>query len=169
MRKDAGGAGSLGNISEVWLRPVTPVLERHGTERSATLKAERLMPSQPHLFPEPVAPEPVAPEPTSASASTRSGRDPAAPETIRTGGTAPVWLQRMSLFILVLFCVYLGVLVTVLPWWGRLWEHNSWIQARPALAAVLGNGAVRGLISGLGLLDIWIGISEAVHYRDYRG
>ena len=24
-------------------------------------------------------------------------------------------------------------------------------------------------ISGLGLLDIWIGISEAVHYRDYRG
>jgi len=25
------------------------------------------------------------------------------------------------------------------------------------------------VISGLGLLDIWIGISEAVHYRDYRG
>jgi hypothetical protein len=25
------------------------------------------------------------------------------------------------------------------------------------------------MISGLGLLDIWIGISEAVHYRDYRG
>lgn len=119
------------------------------------------MPSQPHLFPEPVAPEPPA--------SVRSGHDPASADTIRTGGTAPVWLQRMSLFILVLFCVYLGVLVTVLPWWSRLWDHNSWIQARPALAAVLGNGAVRGLISGLGLLDIWIGISEAVHYRDYRG
>ena len=68
-----------------------------------------------------------------------------------------------------LFCVYLGVLVTVLPWWGRLWDHNLWIQAHPALAAVLKNGAVRGVISGLGLLDIWIGISEAVHYRDYRG
>jgi hypothetical protein len=27
---------------------------------------------------------------------------------------------------------------------------------------------VRGLISGLGLLDIWIGVSEAVHYRDHR-
>jgi hypothetical protein len=44
-----------------------------------------------------------------------------------------------------------------------------YIQARPWLAAILHNGAVRGVISGLGLLDIWIGISEAVHYRDYRG
>jgi len=33
---------------------------------------------------------------------------------------------------------------------------------------VLHNGAVRGLISGVGLLDIWIGVSEAIHYRDHR-
>ena len=83
--------------------------------------------------------------------------------------TAPVWLQRLSLFVLVLFCVYLGVLVMVLPWWPRIWDRNAFIQARPWLSALLHNGAVRGVISGLGLLDIWIGISEAVHYRDYRG
>ena len=83
--------------------------------------------------------------------------------------TAPVWLQRLSLFVLVLFCVYLGVLVMVLPWWTRIWDRNEFILARPWLAGVLHNGAVRGMISGLGLLDIWIGISEAVHYRDYRG
>jgi hypothetical protein len=65
---------------------------------------------------------------------------------------APIWLQRVSLFVLVLFCVYLG----------------AFIEARPALAAVLHMGAVRGLISGLGLLDIWIGVSEAIHYRDHR-
>ncbi|MCU1226038.1 MAG: hypothetical protein JWQ42_4131 [Edaphobacter sp.] len=83
--------------------------------------------------------------------------------------TTPVWLQRLSLFVLVLFCVYLGVLVMVLPWWTRVWDQNMFIQARPWLAAILHNGAVKGFISGLGLLDIWIGISEAVHYRDYRG
>jgi hypothetical protein len=83
--------------------------------------------------------------------------------------TAPVWLQRLSLFVLVLFCVYLGVLVMILPWWTRIWDRNEFIMARPWLAAILHNGAVRGMISGLGLLDIWIGISEAVHYRDYRG
>jgi hypothetical protein len=81
---------------------------------------------------------------------------------------APVWLQRLSLFVLVLFCVYLGVLVMILPWWTRVWDNNAFIESRPALAAVLHNGAVRGFISGLGLLDIWIGISEAIHYRDHR-
>lgn len=82
---------------------------------------------------------------------------------------APVWLQRLSLVVLVLFCVYLGILVMILPWWTRIWDNNMFIQARPALASFLHNGAVRGVISGLGLIDIWIGISEAVHYRDYRG
>ena len=82
---------------------------------------------------------------------------------------APVWLQRLSLFVLVLFCVYLGVALMVIPWWTRVWDNNMFINARPALAAILHTGAVRGLVSGLGLLDIWIGISEAVHYRDQRG
>jgi hypothetical protein len=81
---------------------------------------------------------------------------------------APIWLQRLSLFVLVLFCVYLGVLVAILPWWTRMWDQNLWIMSHPAVAAILKNGAVRGLISGLGLIDIWIGISEAVHYRDHR-
>jgi hypothetical protein len=105
----------------------------------------------------------IAPAPaTSAEQATGPADDPA------TGGIAPVWLQRLSLFVLVLFCVYLGVLVMVMPWWTRIWDQNNFIQSRPALAAVLHTGAVRGLISGLGLLDIWIGISEAVHYRDHR-
>ena len=81
---------------------------------------------------------------------------------------APIWLQRLSLFVLVLFCVYLGVLVTILPWWSRVWDNNLWFQSHPALAAALHNGAVRGFISGLGLLDIWIGVSEAINYRDHR-
>ncbi len=84
------------------------------------------------------------------------------------GSVAPVWLQRLSLLVLVLFCVYLGVLVAILPWWTRVWDNNMFINARPQLAAVLHMGAVRGFVSGLGLLDIWIGVSEAIHYRDHR-
>ena len=100
--------------------------------------------------------------------------EPPVESTLESSGegtkrAAPVWLQRLSLFVLVLFCVYLGVLVMLLPWWTRVWDHNMLLQAHPTLSAVLHNGAVRGVISGLGLLDIWIGISEAVHYRDYRG
>jgi hypothetical protein len=120
---------------------------------SATVKYGRLMPVQPQLFPESQQPE-------VRSAGARARTPPAK--------TAPLWLQRLSLFVLVLFCVYLGVLVTVLPWWTRVWDQNMFILARPRLAAILHTGAVRGIISGLGMLDIWIGISEAVHYRDHR-
>ncbi len=117
---------------------------------------------QPQLFPE--SPPATGPQTTPGTESS------SAPVEARSGPrTAPVWLQRLSLFVLVLFCVYLGVLVVVLPWWTRIWDHNAFLQARPMLAAIFHNGAVRGIISGLGLLDIWIGISEAVNYRDYRG
>ena len=109
---------------------------------------------QTHLFPE--APEP----PTEPNAG--------APAEARSSKLAPVWLQRFSLFILVLFCVYLGVIVAVLPWLTSVWDHNLFFTSHPRLWTVLRLGPVRGVISGLGLLDIWIGISEAIHYRDQR-
>ncbi len=107
------------------------------------------MPAQSQLFPDPPEVDPA--------------RLKAPPSK-----TAPLWLQRISLFILVLFCVYLGVLVAILPWWTRVWDENLLILAHPRVAAFLHIGAVKGIISGLGLLDIWVGISEAVHYRDHR-
>jgi hypothetical protein len=81
---------------------------------------------------------------------------------------APVWLQRISLVVLVLFCFYIGGLMAFLPWSPRYWDQNGWIVAHPALDAVLQQGWVRGLISGIGLIDIWIGLSELLHYRDFR-
>ena len=79
-----------------------------------------------------------------------------------------MWFQRISLFILVTFCLQLGAILAYLPWSSTAWDHNSFLLAHPNLWAVLRLGAVRGVISGLGLLDIWIGISEAVHYRDRK-
>ena len=81
---------------------------------------------------------------------------------------APVWLQRLSLFMLVVFCIYLGVIVTVLPWRASVWDQNLLFHAHPQLWAILKTGPARGVVSGLGLLDIWIGISEAIHYHDQR-
>jgi hypothetical protein len=80
---------------------------------------------------------------------------------------APVWLQRMSLVVLVMFCFYIGALMAVLPW-SRYWNQNGWIMAHPAVEAALNHGWVRGVITGVGLIDIWIGVSEILHYRDYR-
>lgn len=82
--------------------------------------------------------------------------------------TAPVWLQRLSLVVFVLFCFYIGGLLAVLPWSSSYWEHNGWFMAHPALNSILQQGWARGVISGLGLIDLWIAVSELLHYRDYR-
>lgn len=81
---------------------------------------------------------------------------------------APIWLQRLSLVVLVVFCLYLGLLIAVLPWWKQMWDQNELLLQFPALHAILIQGWARGLVSGLGMLDLWIGISELIHYRDYR-
>lgn len=115
------------------------------------------MPAQPHLFSGPTGDPPSAPDPHNPGAASKDGHR-----------AAPLWLQRVSLFILVVFCVYLGVIVTVLPWWTAVWDHNLFFTSHPHLWAVLRMGPVRGIISGVGLLDVWIGISEALQYRDRR-
>ncbi len=81
---------------------------------------------------------------------------------------APLWLQRLSLGVLVIFCLYLGLLIAALPWWPDMWDRNPLVLQHTALHVFLMKGAVRGLISGLGVLDLRIGISELIHYRDYR-
>ena len=80
----------------------------------------------------------------------------------------PVWLQRLSLFVFVALCIYMGVLVLILPWWPRVWDQSPLMLQHPALSQFAHKGLVRGIVSGVGLLDIWIGISEAVNYRERR-
>jgi hypothetical protein len=87
----------------------------------------------------------------------------------RSPAPAPVWLQRMSLVVLVLFCFYIGALMAVVPWSPRYWDHNAWLLDHPVVEAIVQSGWVRGLVTGIGLIDIWIGVSELLHYRDFRG
>ncbi|PYX95494.1 MAG: hypothetical protein DMG64_20530 [Acidobacteria bacterium] len=79
----------------------------------------------------------------------------------------PVWMQRFFLVSTVIFCLWVGLVLCVLPWLPA-WTENALVNDFPGLRSFLGTGFIRGLASGLGLLDLWIGISEAVHYRDRR-
>lgn len=106
-----------------------------------------------------------APQPSSATAARPSQAASAEAGPV----PAPVWLQRLSLGVLVVFCLYLGLLISVLPWFLHdVWDRNPMLLQHPALRAFLMQGWVRGAVTGLGLLDLWIGISELIHYRDYR-
>jgi len=76
-----------------------------------------------------------------------------------------LWTQRIWLVVFVLFCLEIGIILTVLPW-TRVWTDNSLLLGYPRVREFAALGFVRGLVSGLGLVDIWLGVSEAVRYRE---
>lgn len=79
----------------------------------------------------------------------------------------PVWVQRLSMVVYVVFCMWLGIVMVLLPW-SELWSSNALLVRWPAVRPFLQHGFVRGAVSGLGFLDLWLGIYEAIHYRDRR-
>jgi hypothetical protein len=98
--------------------------------------------------------------PTSTDGSAVTGQEPAPPGVRR----APSWLRRIEFFLHIVLRIYVGVIVLVLPW-TPLWSGNHLFGYFPRIADLLTYGAVRGMISGLGVLNLWIAIDDAVHYR----
>ena len=77
-----------------------------------------------------------------------------------------LWLHRTSVFLFVLICAVAGVLLVILPWTPE-WTDNYLLLSFPWLRTFVSTGFFRGLCSGLGLLDIWIGFAEALHYHEH--
>jgi hypothetical protein len=75
------------------------------------------------------------------------------------------WIRRADLFFRVVVRLYLGIILVFLPW-TRAWAFNRFFLYYAHLSHLTQGGAVRGVVSGLGLLNLWIAISEAIHYRE---
>ena len=78
----------------------------------------------------------------------------------------PRWLERAELFLRVLLRMYIGLAVCFAPWSRIFWDQNPLFQHFPALSMIATSGAVRGMISGLGLLNLWIAFRDAFRHRD---
>lgn len=78
----------------------------------------------------------------------------------------PRWLERAELFLRVLLRMYIGLAVCYAPWSRMFWDQNPLFLRYPSLSQWASYGAVRGIISGLGLLNLWIAFREAVRHRD---
>jgi hypothetical protein len=76
-----------------------------------------------------------------------------------------LWYERLKLAVEVIFFVELGMLLVFLPW-TTLWVDNSLLTMHPSARALVVHGFTRGALSGLGLINIWIGVWDAVHYRE---
>jgi hypothetical protein len=84
------------------------------------------------------------------------------------------------MFLRLFLLMFISLAICIAPWTGDLpgavlwvfprlrflWDQNALIQYFPAIAHYAANGAVRGIVSGLGLLNLWMAFYDAIHYRD---
>jgi hypothetical protein len=81
----------------------------------------------------------------------------------------PRWLEKAELLLRVLLRMYIGLAVCYAPWSHMFWDQNPLFLQFPTLSIYAANGAVRGIVSGLGLLNLWIAFQDAVrHGTDER-
>ncbi len=78
----------------------------------------------------------------------------------------PRWLVRVELFLRVMLRMYIGLAVCYAPWSHAFWDQNPIFLQFPWLSLVAANGAVRGIVSGLGVLNLWIALKDAIRHRD---
>jgi hypothetical protein len=93
---------------------------------------------------------------------------PPAPAPSRPGG---IWFQRIASVLFIVFCLELGLFLLLYPWTDS-WSANYFsfigpLQLQPAWHEFWNNGYVRGAVSGLGLVNIWVAVAEAL--RMYIG
>jgi hypothetical protein len=98
------------------------------------------------MNPEPPIPMPVPEPPPPSSAS---------------------WLEKLAAVLFCILCIEMGAFLLVCPWLDGLWTHNRIFLLVPAWRPFLMGDHFRGAVSGLGLLNIFIGFYEAVRLRRF--
>ena len=94
------------------------------------------------------------------------GRRPGTAAPPVSAGSSP-WLRHIEIWVRVVVQLYLGLLIVVLPWL-RFWSDNSLFTYSETSATLASSGFVRGLVSGLGLLNLYLAVKEALRWRQPR-
>lgn len=80
----------------------------------------------------------------------------------------PRWLERAELILRVLLRMYIGLAICYAPWSHIFWDQNPLFVQFPTLSVLAANGAVRGIVSGLGLLNLWIALQDVLHHGENK-
>lgn len=78
----------------------------------------------------------------------------------------PHWLVRAELFLRVMLRIYIGLAVCCVPWSPMFWDQNPLFVQFPTLSIYAAHGAVRGIVSGIGLVNIWLALGDAIRHRN---
>jgi hypothetical protein len=107
----------------------------------------------------------LAPSPAQVAAEVHdSAQQPGTASGFRGDDHAPQWLVRGEFYLRILLRMYIGVAVAIVPWFKVFWDQNPLFLHYPTLAAMAFSGAARGVVTGIGLLNVWIALEQAIRH-----
>jgi hypothetical protein len=76
------------------------------------------------------------------------------------------WYHKMSAIVFITFCLEMGLYLLIVPWTDS-WDGNYFSSLAPKLASYWGNFYVRGAVSGMGLVNLYISLVEIFRLRRF--
>jgi hypothetical protein len=76
------------------------------------------------------------------------------------------WYHKMSAVVFITFCLEIGFFLLVFPW-TEAWENNFFSSLLPVLRPYWGNMYVRGAISGIGVVNLYISFMEMFRLKRF--
>ncbi len=73
------------------------------------------------------------------------------------------WYQKLSAILLILFCLELGCFLLVFPWVNEVWNNNFFSSL--LRIGYWDNGYLRGAVSGVGVVNLYIAFAEMLRLR----
>ncbi len=78
------------------------------------------------------------------------------------------WVERAAAVLFSVLCLEVGLFLLIFPW-TESYDWNYLVTMNPRLTPYLLTEQIRGAVSGLGVLNILIGLWEAVRLRRFVG
>lgn len=66
-------------------------------------------------------------------------------------------MNRFLYVILLLVWLELGIILIIVPW-SQFWDANFFVYRYPALGLVVNSSYIRGAISGLGVVNVFLAL-----------
>lgn len=77
------------------------------------------------------------------------------------------WYHVVSSLLFIVFCMELGVFLLLFPWVTRYWDQNYFSTIVPEWHRFWDSSYVRGAVSGLGVLNLYISFVEIFRLRRF--
>ena len=76
------------------------------------------------------------------------------------------WYHKAGAVLMTIFCMAIGLILIVYPW-TESWDRNYFASVVPEWHTYWDNLYVRGAVSGLGVVNFYISLAEAIRLRRF--